>query len=103
MNDMAKNLVLWLVIAVVLLAVFQSFTPSGSSTQSMSYTEFVQQVDSGNVASVKISAGNPPDITGKLRDGSSLRTVAPYFDDQMVSRLLKHDVQVTQGKSAELR
>ena len=96
MNDMAKNLVLWLVIAVVLLAVFQSFTPSGSSTQSMSYTEFVRQVDSGNVASVKISAGNPPDITGKLRDGSSLRTVAPYFDDQMVSRLLKHDVQVTQ-------
>ncbi len=96
MNDMAKNLVLWLVIAVVLLAVFQSFAPSGSSTQSMSYTEFVRQVDSGNVASVKISAGNPPDITGKLRDGSSLRTVAPYFDDQMVSRLLKHDVQVTQ-------
>ncbi len=96
MSDMAKNLVLWLVIAVVLLAVFQSFAPSGGGSQSISYTQFVQQVDSGNVASVKISAGNPPAITGKLRDGSALRTVAPYFDDQMVSRLLKHNVQVTQ-------
>ncbi len=96
MSDMAKNLVLWLVIAVVLLAVFQSFAPSGSGTQPMSYTEFVQQVDSGNVAAVRIGSGLPPVITGKLRDGSALRTVAPAYDDQLVSRLLKHDVQVTQ-------
>ncbi|MCK9365554.1 MAG: ATP-dependent zinc metalloprotease FtsH [Metallibacterium scheffleri] len=96
MNDMAKNLVLWLVIAVVLLAVFQSFSPSGQSTQAMSYTNFVQQVDSNNVGSVTISASNPPNITGKLRDGSVLRTVAPAYDGDLVTRLLKHDVQVTQ-------
>ncbi|MHB1283796.1 MAG: ATP-dependent metallopeptidase FtsH/Yme1/Tma family protein, partial [Metallibacterium scheffleri] len=96
MNDMAKNLVLWLVIAVVLLAVFQSFSPSGRSTDAMSYTSFVQQVDSNNVGSVTISAGMPPTITGKLRDGSALRTVAPAYDSDLVTRLLKHDVQVTQ-------
>jgi len=96
MNDMAKNLVLWLVIAVVLLAVFQSFSPSGRSTDAMSYTSFVQQVDSNNVGSVTISAGMPPTITGKLRDGSALRTVAPAYDSDLVTRLLKHGVQVTQ-------
>ncbi|MHB1616080.1 MAG: ATP-dependent zinc metalloprotease FtsH [Metallibacterium sp.] len=97
MNDMAKNLVLWLVIAVVLLAVFQSFAPSDHGSQAMSYTNFVQQVDNNNVGAVTISASNPPNITGKLRDGSALRTVAPFFDDSLVPRLLKHDVQVTQA------
>lgn len=96
MNDMAKNLVIWLVIAVVLLAVFQSFSPSGHRTDAMSYTSFVQQVDSNNVAAVTISAGMPPTITGKLRDGGALRTVAPAYDSDLVSRLLKHGVQVTQ-------
>jgi len=79
MNDMAKNLVLWLVIAVVLLAVFQSFAPSDHGSQAMSYTNFVQQVDNNNVGAVTISASNPPNITGKLRDGSALRTVAPFL------------------------
>ncbi|WP_298191972.1 ATP-dependent zinc metalloprotease FtsH [Metallibacterium sp.] len=97
MNDMAKNLVLWLVIAVVLLAVFQSFAPSDHGSQAMSYTNFVRQVDNNNVGAVTISASNPPNITGKLRDGSALRTVAPFFDDSLVPRLLKHDVQVTQA------
>ncbi len=97
MNDMAKNLVLWLVIAVVLLAVFQSFAPSDRGSQAMSYTNFVRQVDNNNVGAVTISASNPPNITGKLRDGSALRTVAPFFDDSLVPRLLKHDVQVTQA------
>ncbi len=96
MNDMAKNLLLWLVIAVVLLAVFQSFAPSTQAVKPMSYTQFVQQVDSNNVAAVTISAKNPPVLTGKLRNGSALHTVAPFFDDSLLPRLLKHDVQVTQ-------
>ena len=96
MNDMAKNLLLWLVIAVVLLTVFQSFAPQGGSTQPMTYTEFVQQVQNNNVTAVTISATNPPTITGKLRDGSPLRTVAPFFDDSLMPQLLKHGVQVTQ-------
>ncbi|HVB84252.1 MAG TPA: ATP-dependent zinc metalloprotease FtsH [Rhodanobacteraceae bacterium] len=96
MNDMAKNLLLWLVIAVVLLTVFQSFAPQGGSTQPMTYTEFVQQVQNNNVTAVTISASNPPAITGKLRDGAPLRTVAPFFDDSLMPKLLKHGVQVTQ-------
>ncbi|HEN47483.1 MAG TPA: ATP-dependent metallopeptidase FtsH/Yme1/Tma family protein, partial [Mizugakiibacter sp.] len=59
-------------------------------------TQFVQQIDNNNVASVNISAKNPPVITGKLRNGSPLHTVAPFFDDSLLPRMLKHDVEVTQ-------
>ena len=46
---MAKNLILWLVIAVVLMSVFQSFSPSESSSSTMAYNEFVSQVNNGNI------------------------------------------------------
>ena len=44
MNDLAKNLLLWVIIAVVLMAVFQSFTPRTGGAQGLSYTEFLAQV-----------------------------------------------------------
>ena len=47
MNEMAKNLLLWLIIAVVLLTVFQSFNPHGSSSSDLPYSSFVQSVESG--------------------------------------------------------
>jgi cell division protease FtsH len=99
MNEMAKNLLLWLVIAVVLLTVFQSFNPRSSTAQDMSYSSFVQQVENNNVSEVKIGATVPASISGKLKDGSALHTVAPYADDTLVPKLLKHDVEVRQEPS----
>jgi cell division protease FtsH len=96
MNDMAKNLLLWLVVAVVLVTVYQGFGQHAAGNGEMSYSDFVQQVDNGNVASVTISANIPPSITGKLKDGSALQTVAPYSDDNLVPNLLKHRVEVKQ-------
>ncbi|HET8899658.1 MAG TPA: ATP-dependent zinc metalloprotease FtsH [Rhodanobacteraceae bacterium] len=96
MNDMAKNLLLWLVVAVVLLTVYQGLGQHQKTSSEMTYSTFVQQVENGNVADVTISATNPPTLTGKLKDGSPLRTEAPPWDEQLVSRLLKHDVQVKQ-------
>lgn len=96
MNDMAKNLLLWLVVAVVLMTVFQGFGQHQTQNAEMSYSDFVQQVENGNVASVTISADLPPKIEGKLKDGSPLRSVAPYADDTLVPGLLKHRVEVKQ-------
>jgi len=45
MNDMAKNLLLWVVIAIVLIMVFQSFNPRGDSPTNIPYSEFMQQVE----------------------------------------------------------
>jgi len=96
---MVKNLLLWLVVAVVLVAVFQSFAPHGNTAQQMPYSTFVQKVKDNNVAKVTISSKMPPAITGQLKDGSALKTVAPYADDSLVPTLLKHNVQVQQQPS----
>ncbi|NYY80781.1 hypothetical protein DMH27_23915 [Raoultella planticola] len=45
MSDMAKNLILWLVIAVVLMSVFQSFGPSESNGRKVDYSTFLQEVN----------------------------------------------------------
>ncbi|HET7266867.1 MAG TPA: ATP-dependent zinc metalloprotease FtsH, partial [Oleiagrimonas sp.] len=99
MNPMVKNLLLWLVIAVVLVAVFQSFAPQGNAPQKMAYSTFVQKVKNDNVAKVTISSKMPPTIDGRLKDGSALHTVAPYADDSLVPTLLEHDVEVHQQPS----
>ena len=96
MNDMAKNLLLWIVIAVVLIAVFQSFNPRGADPQNISYSEFMQQAEQNNVSQVTISATMPATITGKRKDGTALTTVAPIEDSQMVPTLRSHGVDVRQ-------
>ena len=55
MNDLTKNLLLWVVVAVVLMVVFQSFAPrSGAAAagDARNYTQFLQEVDAGRIKSV---------------------------------------------------
>ena len=102
MNEMAKNLLLWLIIAVVLLTVFQSFNPHGASSSDLPYSTFVQSVDNGNVASANISADQPASISGKLKDGSTFRTVAPvlgWSTNSVVKQMQDKGVEVRQEPS----
>ncbi|MDE1963562.1 MAG: ATP-dependent zinc metalloprotease FtsH [Xanthomonadaceae bacterium] len=99
MNEMAKNLLLWLIIAVVLIAVFQSFNPHAGAASDLPYSGFVQNVDNGNVSSATISAENPATISGKLKDGSSFRTVAPvlgFSTNSVVKEMQEKGVEVRQ-------
>ena len=102
MNEMAKNLLLWLIIAVVLLTVFQSFNPHGASSSDLPYSTFVQSIDNGNVASANISADQPATISGKLKDGSAFRTVAPvlgWSTNSVVKQMQDKGVEVRQEPS----
>ncbi|HZP66188.1 MAG TPA: ATP-dependent zinc metalloprotease FtsH [Rudaea sp.] len=96
MNDMAKNLLLWVVIAIVLIMVFQSFNPRGESTTNIPYSEFMQQVENNSVSKVTISATEPATISGKRKDGSALVTIAPIEDRDMVAIMRQHNVEVRQ-------
>jgi len=99
MNETWKTLLLWLVIAVVLITVFQSFNPHGGASSELPYSSFVQSVDSGNVATANISAENPATISGKLKDGSNYRTVAPvlgFSTNSVVKQMQDKNVTVTQ-------
>jgi cell division protease FtsH len=87
MNDMAKNLLLWIVIAVVLIAVFQSFSPRTDQT-TVAYSDFMQQVQNNNVAEVLVHNDNRT-IDAKLKDGNKLHTtILPT--DKTIDDLGKH-------------
>ncbi|WP_174805144.1 ATP-dependent zinc metalloprotease FtsH [Marinobacter daqiaonensis] len=97
MNDMAKNLVLWLIIAAVLLMVFQNFTPT-TVGQQVNYTEFVQMVEQGQVRQVTISG---LEIDGVRSDGSRFETVRPPIpDNRLMDDLFEHNVEIV-GKEPE--
>ncbi|RUO80429.1 ATP-dependent zinc metalloprotease FtsH [Idiomarina tyrosinivorans] len=100
MSDMAKNLILWLVIAVVLMSVFQSFSPSDSSKSQLAYSEFVSQVNNGKVRRVDF-AEDGRTINGMMSNGQPFKTVVPtQYDPQILNDLLSNDVQ-TQGTPPE--
>lgn len=100
MSDMAKNLILWLVIAVVLMSVFQSFSPGTSSGPKMAYNEFITQVNNGNVRKVHISE-DLRSINGVTRTGENFKTVIPLqYDPKLTDDLIKNDVEFT-GEAPE--
>ncbi len=78
MNDVVKNLMLWVVIAIVLLTLFQSFRDSGSTVQSLIYSDFLTQVKQGQVREVTIAGQN---ITGKMLSGNPFTTYSPETDN----------------------
>lgn len=91
MNDMLKNVILWVVIAVVLMSVFNNFAPQGAKGDaSLSYTQFIQAVKSGQVQHVII---DDRVIKGKMQSGEQFRSYAPN-DPHMVDDLLENGVEV---------
>ena len=87
---MAKNLILWVVIALVLMSVFNNFGPRRSSTTPVGYSEFINNVKLGKVQSVSIEGRN---IQGKLNTGERFTTYAPD-DPGLIGDLLENGVSV---------
>lgn len=97
MNDMVKNLVLWLVIAAVLLMVFNNFN-AHTQKQSMDYSQFIELVQSGQVKQVVID-GLSFDI--ETVDGRRYSTVRPMVEDpRLMDDLISNKVRVV-GKEPE--
>ena len=90
---MAKNLILWLVIAVVLMAVFDNFSPGENARPQTDYTTFLKEANQGAIREVRIDS-TKNEIRGTKRTGETFVTYIPYFDDQLVSDLVKQDVRI---------
>ncbi len=90
MSDMAKNLILWVVIAVVLMSVFSSFGPTQIGAQSTPYSQFVNDVQNNVVDKVVIEGRT---IHGVTRTGERFTTYSPG-DPGLVGDLLKYGVQI---------
>ncbi|MCI6796952.1 MAG: ATP-dependent metallopeptidase FtsH/Yme1/Tma family protein, partial [Succinatimonas sp.] len=95
---MTKNLILWLVIAVILMSLFESFTGSDSTGRTEDYTTFVREVQSDRVQEV-VFDGNV--ITGTKRGGDKFVTVMPLRDDSLLDSLINHNVRTSGTKPDE--
>ncbi|KJG01626.1 ATP-dependent zinc metalloprotease FtsH [Photobacterium angustum] len=90
---MAKNLILWLVIAVVLMSVFQSFgTNSSKASGQVDYTTFVRQIGQDQIKEVRF---NDREITVTKRDNASYVTYLPVANDpKLLDDLINANVAV---------
>jgi len=94
---MAKNLILWLIIAAVLVTVMNNFS-SPSEPQTLNYSQFIEQVKDGGVQKVTIEGFT---ITGIGTDGKPFTTVRPMIEDRgLIGDLINNNVTV-EGKKPE--
>ncbi|HJO12454.1 MAG TPA: ATP-dependent zinc metalloprotease FtsH [Gammaproteobacteria bacterium] len=88
---MAKNLILWMIIAGVLLTVFNNINQEPRENN-INYSQFVREVRDGRVEAVELAGIN---ITGLRTDNSQFRTVMPLIgDDQLMSDLFDNNVEI---------
>ena len=94
---MAKNMLLWLAIAAVLLSVFNNFSTQGQ-TQQLGYSDFIAEVQSNRVQKVVVDGLT---ITAERKDGSSFETIRPMVEDpKLMDDLLDNNI-VVEGKQPE--
>lgn len=97
LNDMAKNLILWLIIAAVLVTVMNNFS-SPTEPQTLNYSQFLEQVKEGRVERVTVDGYV---IIGKRSDGESFKTIRPAIQDNgLIGDLINNNVLI-EGKQPE--
>jgi cell division protease FtsH len=92
MNNLGRNIALWVVVALFLVVLFNVFQPSSTSNNAteVAYSSFLTDVSSGNVQDVTISGH---DVTGTTKDGKAFETYTPD-DPSLVSKLIAAGVHV---------
>ncbi|MFL6581994.1 MAG: ATP-dependent zinc metalloprotease FtsH [Burkholderiales bacterium] len=88
MNNLIKNVAIWLVIALVLMTVFNQFSARQQQNASVEYSQFIEEVKQGNVAKVTIEGRV---LKGVKSNGTKFTTYSPS-DPWLVSDLLKAGV-----------
>ncbi len=97
--NFSRNAVLWLVIVLLLFALFNLFqgTASRSPQAPLAYSEFINHVENGRVLKVTIQG---QEIEGQFRDGSEFQTFAPE-DPGLVQRLRDNSIGITAAPPEE--
>ncbi|PWS36724.1 cell division protein FtsH [Falsiroseomonas bella] len=93
MNNFGRNLALWVIVALLLVALFNLFQPAsgpGRASQQVAYSDFLNEVNAGHVRDVTIQGRT---VTGQLSDGRTFQTYTPE-DPALVSKLTEKGVRV---------
>ncbi len=91
MNPLQKNIALWMVISLVFVMLYHLFSQPKSTAGSVIFSDFISQVEKGQVTEVTIQGEN---ISGKLTDGKAFKTYMPK-DTQLVPLLKEKNVRIT--------
>jgi cell division protease FtsH len=95
LNDLAKNLLTWAIIAIVLVSIFNHYANVGNVPDSLSYSEFLSNVRNGQVSQVHIqSTASGNTISGRSVDGNDFQTFGPP-DPKLVDDLVQSKVEIT--------
>ncbi len=101
MNDLAKNLLTWAIIAIVLVSIFNHYANVSSVPDSLSYSEFLNNVRNGRVSQVHIQSNDSGNnISGRAVDGSDFKTFGPP-DPKLIDDLVQNKVEITAEPPAE--
>ena len=88
---MVKNLILWVVIALVMMTVFKNFSNPTMSGE-ITYSQFISDVKTGRIGTVSIEGNS---ITGNHTDGSRFTTYSPETNnDALIGTLLENNVEI---------
>ena len=90
MNNLFKNLVIWLVIGLVLMTVFNQFNTRQTTQAPMDYSQFYEEVKAGRIAEVVIEGRN---LRAKTTEGKTVTSYSPG-DIWLISDLLKYGVKI---------
>jgi cell division protease FtsH len=91
LNQFYKNLALWLVIGIVLIALFNMLNQPLTPQSEVVFSDFMDQVEQGQVNEVVISGDN---ISGKYVDGKAFQTTAPPKDPDLIKSLRQKSVRI---------
>ena len=95
MSQFAKNLLLWIIVAMVLMSIFQHYAETEAPAQEMQYSQFLDAVRNGQVESVQIQAtSGGKRITGQTANGQEFSVFAPPDDSGLYSDLLDNGVEI---------
>ena len=93
MSQFAKNLLLWIIVAMVLMSIFQHYAETEPPAQELKYSEFLESVRNGQVESVTIQVtSGGKRLTGQTTNGQQFRVFGPPDDDGLIADLENNDV-----------
>ena len=93
MGDLVKNLVIWTIIAVVIMSLFTGVGGRNTASQEFNYTDFMQQVQTGQVEEVTISGR---EIAGSFKSGERFMTYSPETNNSaLIGELIKGKVRIS--------
>ncbi len=97
MSQFAKNLLLWIVVAIFLMSIFQHYAQEPPRATELTYSQFLSQVKNSQIETARIQEQQGAlEITGKTADGRDYKLLAPRFDDGLWADLVNNNVEIKQ-------